>query len=41
MVSIEIFRPEYWEKDPFEVAKRAKEATEIVLNINQEKFQVG
>ena len=24
MVSIEIFRPEYWNKDPFEVAKKAK-----------------
>src|SRR5690606_35191409 len=27
MVSIEIFRPEYWEQDPFEVARKAKEAT--------------
>ena len=31
MVSIEIFRPEYWEQDPFDVARRAKEATEGVL----------
>lgn len=34
MVSIEIFRPEYWDDDPFEVAKRAKAATEKVLGIN-------
>ena len=31
MVSIEIFRPEYWNEDPFEVARKAKEATEKVL----------
>ena len=31
MVSIEIFRPEYWNLDPFEVAKEAKTATEKVL----------
>jgi 2-keto-myo-inositol isomerase len=35
MVSIEIFRPEYWEQDPFEVAKRAKAATEKVLGLGQ------
>ena len=34
MVSIEIFRPEYWSQDPFEVARKAKEATEKVLGIN-------
>ena len=33
MVSVEIFRPEYWDQDPFEVAKRAKEATEKVLGL--------
>lgn len=33
MVSIEIFRPEYWNQDPFEVAKKAKEATEKVLGL--------
>jgi 2-keto-myo-inositol isomerase len=33
MVSIEIFRPEYWNEDPFEVAKKAKEATEKVLGL--------
>ncbi len=38
MVSIEIFRPEYWNEDPFEVAKKAKAATEKVLRLNQEKL---
>ncbi len=33
MVSIEIFRPEYWDADPFEVAKQAKAATERVLEL--------
>lgn len=33
MVSIEIFRPEYWEQDPFEVAKKAKFETEKVLGL--------
>ncbi len=33
MVSIEIFRPEYWDADPFEVAKLAKAATEKVLDL--------
>ncbi len=33
MVSIEIFRPEYWAQDPFEVARKAKEATEKVLGL--------
>lgn len=33
MVSIEIFRPEYWEKDPFEVAQKAKDATVKVLGL--------
>ncbi len=33
MASIEIFRPEYWNADPFEVAKSAKAATEKVLNL--------
>jgi 2-keto-myo-inositol isomerase len=35
MVSIEIFRPEYWEQDPFEVAAKAKAATEQVLGIGK------
>ena len=33
MVSIEIFRPEYWDADPFEVARLAKDATEKVLGL--------
>lgn len=37
MVSIEIFRPEYWNENPFEVAKKAKEATEKVLGLNEKK----
>jgi 2-keto-myo-inositol isomerase len=35
MASIEIFRPEYWDQDPFEVAKKAKAATEKVLSLGQ------
>jgi 2-keto-myo-inositol isomerase len=35
MASIEIFRPEYWEQDPFEVAKLAKAATEKVLGLGK------
>ena len=30
--SVEIFRPEYWERDPFELAREAKAATEKVLS---------
>jgi 2-keto-myo-inositol isomerase len=33
MVSIEIFRPEYWNEDPFEVAKKARQATIDVLGL--------
>ena len=33
MVSIEIFRPEYWNEDPFEVARLAKFHTEDVLGL--------
>lgn len=33
MVSIEIFRPEYWEQDPFEVTQKAKDATVKVLGL--------
>jgi 2-keto-myo-inositol isomerase len=29
--SVEIFRPEYWERDPFELAREAKKAMEMVL----------
>lgn len=37
MVSIEIFRPEYWNEDPFEVAKKAKAATEKVLGLKEQQ----
>ena len=33
MASIEIFRPEYWEHDPYDVARRAKAAAERVLGL--------
>jgi 2-keto-myo-inositol isomerase len=33
MVSIEIFRPEYWEQDPYEVTQKAKDATIKVLGL--------
>jgi 2-keto-myo-inositol isomerase len=31
VASVEIFRPEYWERDPFELAREAKAAMEKVL----------
>ena len=31
VASVEIFRPEYWERDPFELARAAKEAVEKLL----------
>ncbi len=31
VASVEIFRPEYWERDPFELARDAKEALEKLL----------
>lgn len=36
MVSIEIFRPEYWNEDPFEVAKLARQATIDVLGLQNQ-----
>lgn len=33
VVSIEIFRPEYWEQDPFIVAKKSIESTRSVLGL--------
>jgi 2-keto-myo-inositol isomerase len=33
MVSIEIFRPEYWAQNPFEVTQKAKDATVRVLGL--------
>jgi len=35
MVSVEIFRPEYWDQDPFEVARKAKVATEKALGLGE------
>lgn len=32
VVSVEIFRPEYWERDPFELARDARAATQKVLD---------
>jgi 2-keto-myo-inositol isomerase len=32
VASVEIFRPEYWERDPFELAREARAATERVLS---------
>ncbi len=37
MVSIEIFRPEYWNHDPFEVAKLAKMHTEKALGLSKQE----
>ena len=31
VASVEVFRPEYWERDPFELAREAKAAVERVL----------
>lgn len=30
VASVEIFRPEYWERDPFELAREAKKAAELI-----------
>jgi 2-keto-myo-inositol isomerase len=35
VASVEIFRPEYWERDPFDLAKDARIATEGVLETNE------
>jgi 2-keto-myo-inositol isomerase len=32
VASVEIFRPEYWERDPFELALAAKSAAENCLS---------
>jgi 2-keto-myo-inositol isomerase len=32
VASVEVFRPEYWERDPFELAREAKAASEKVLS---------
>jgi 2-keto-myo-inositol isomerase len=36
VVSIEIFRPEYWERDPLELAREAKKAVMRVLGLREE-----
>lgn len=41
MVSVEIFRPEYWNQDPFEVASKARRATIEVLGIENSKANVS
>jgi len=33
VVSVEIFRPEYWERDPLELAREARAATQKVLDM--------
>ena len=32
VASVEIFRPEYWERDPFQLARDAKAATQQIVN---------
>jgi 2-keto-myo-inositol isomerase len=32
VASVEIFRPEYWERDPFELARAALAAAERAIN---------
>lgn len=32
VASVEIFRPEYWERDPFELARDAKQTAEQIVN---------
>jgi len=36
VASIEIFRPEYWERDPFELAREARLAVERVLDLSKQ-----
>ena len=33
VASVEIFRPEYWERDPFQLARGAKVATQQIVNL--------
>jgi 2-keto-myo-inositol isomerase len=35
VASVEIFRPEYWDKNPFELAHEAKIATDRILNTDE------
>jgi 2-keto-myo-inositol isomerase len=32
VASVEIFRPEYWEQDPFQLARDAKQTAEQIVN---------
>ena len=36
VASVEIFRPEYWERDPLQLAREAHAATTSVLNLHEE-----
>lgn len=36
VASVEIFRPEYWERDPFELAREAIAATRKIISSNQD-----
>lgn len=38
VASVEIFRPEYWERDPFELAKDARDAVEKVIRESRQDF---
>ncbi|MCS6806197.1 MAG: sugar phosphate isomerase/epimerase [Acidobacteriota bacterium] len=39
MASVEIFRPEYWERDPIELAVAAKRAAERALGLNSHQME--
>jgi 2-keto-myo-inositol isomerase len=39
VTSVEIFRPEYWDRDPFELARDAYDATRKVLNESHKEAQ--
>lgn len=38
VASVEIFRPEYWERDPFELAREASAAVERALKVGTNEF---
>jgi 2-keto-myo-inositol isomerase len=40
MASIEIFRPEYWNQDPYEVARLARENTIKALGLTEKAASV-
>src|SRR4029079_2270995 len=42
VASVEIFRPEYWERDPFELARDARAATErVIAEAYMAKIRIG